>query len=292
MRYPGGKNGAGVYQKIINLIPPHQRYIEPFLGGGAIMRLKRPAEQNLGMDADLEVVSLWRTMTADEYSTHSTGDTSSPPSPFAMSNDAGSPDLVPSQLTAPLADYSDARASLKTGGQDLRILHGDGIRFLAETRAFYGQETFMYCDPPYLMETRKNGPLYRYEMTREQHIQLLDIIRSLRCLVMISGYWSDLYAAWLHDWHAVSFQAMTRSGTMATEWLWANFPLPPPALHDYRYLGRDFRERERIKRKTQRWQTRLKKMPPLEKYALLQALSLEMPSGSAIASNREEHLSS
>ena len=40
MTYPGGKNGAGVYQAIICQIPPHQVYVEPFLGSGAVMRLK------------------------------------------------------------------------------------------------------------------------------------------------------------------------------------------------------------------------------------------------------------
>jgi len=50
MPYIGGKSQAGVYQKIINLIPPHRVYIEPFLGGGAIMRLKRPAEISHGVD--------------------------------------------------------------------------------------------------------------------------------------------------------------------------------------------------------------------------------------------------
>ena len=34
MSYPGGKNGAGVYQKIINLMPPHDRYFEPLGGRG------------------------------------------------------------------------------------------------------------------------------------------------------------------------------------------------------------------------------------------------------------------
>lgn len=32
MTYPGGKGNA--YHKIINLIPPHEVYIEPFLGRG------------------------------------------------------------------------------------------------------------------------------------------------------------------------------------------------------------------------------------------------------------------
>ena len=59
MPYPGGKNGAGVFQKLINMIPPHETYIEPFLGGGAIMRLKRPAMLNIGVDLDRAVIDRW-----------------------------------------------------------------------------------------------------------------------------------------------------------------------------------------------------------------------------------------
>jgi len=50
MPYIGGKSQAGVYQRIINLIPPHDVYIEPFLGGAAIMRLKKPARVSIGVD--------------------------------------------------------------------------------------------------------------------------------------------------------------------------------------------------------------------------------------------------
>ena len=56
MAYPGGKNGSGVYQTIINLMPPHEVYIEPFLGAGAVMRLKRPAARNIGIDLDPEAL--------------------------------------------------------------------------------------------------------------------------------------------------------------------------------------------------------------------------------------------
>ncbi len=43
-------------------------------------------------------------------------------------------------------------------------------------------------------------------------------------------------------------------------------------MHDYRYLGDNFRERERIKRKTQRWSERLAKLDKLERMALLEAM--------------------
>jgi hypothetical protein len=50
-------------------------------------------------------------------------------------------------------------------------------------------------------------------------------------------------------------------------------------LHDYRNLSRDFRERERIKRKKNRWIERLKTMPPAERYAMLDAIQSVQISG-------------
>jgi hypothetical protein len=50
-----------------------------------------------------------------------------------------------------------------------------------------------------------------------------------------------------------------------------NYPTPV-ALHDYRYLGDNFRERERIKRKANRWVAKLQNMPVLERQALLSAI--------------------
>ena len=59
MIYPGGKNGAGVFQSIINQMPPHDRYIEPFLGSGAVFRLKSPARVNVGIDIDPKAIALF-----------------------------------------------------------------------------------------------------------------------------------------------------------------------------------------------------------------------------------------
>jgi hypothetical protein len=54
-----------------------------------------------------------------------------------------------------------------------------------------------------------------------------------------------------------------------------NYP-EPMALHDYRYLGRNFRERERIKRKKIRWKNRLSRMPLLERRVLVATLLAEV----------------
>jgi DNA adenine methylase len=58
MVYPGGKGKC--FQRLINLMPPHAVYIETHLGGGAVLRNKRPAETNIGIDADSKVIEYWR----------------------------------------------------------------------------------------------------------------------------------------------------------------------------------------------------------------------------------------
>lgn len=108
-------------------------------------------------------------------------------------------------------------------------------------------------------------------MTDADHVDLLNVLRGLKCRVMISGYWSDLYAGELSGWSTSTFQTTVRSGATAEEWVWFNYPVPVE-LHDYRFLGGGFRDRERIKRKVKRWRDRLARMPVLERQALLRAM--------------------
>jgi DNA adenine methylase len=57
MAYDGGK--GNLYQKIINLVPPHRVYIEPFLGGGAVAGLERlPRLERLAVWSRLEELGL------------------------------------------------------------------------------------------------------------------------------------------------------------------------------------------------------------------------------------------
>lgn len=58
MKYSGGKGKC--FQRLINLMPPHRVYIEPYLGGGAVFRNKRPADISIGLDIDPKVIALWQ----------------------------------------------------------------------------------------------------------------------------------------------------------------------------------------------------------------------------------------
>jgi DNA adenine methylase len=59
-RYPGGKGVSGVYHTLLRLQPPHQLYIEPFLGKSKMMRTKRPAITSIGIDVDANVTKWWK----------------------------------------------------------------------------------------------------------------------------------------------------------------------------------------------------------------------------------------
>jgi DNA adenine methylase len=221
MTYPGGKAGAGVYQQIINQIPPHETYIEPFLGGGAVLLHKFPSFESIGIDCDAAVIADWSLRC----------------------------DLPPGAI----------------------VSCDDAISFL-RSFPWKGNE-FIYCDPPYLFETRSSkGKIYTAEFGDiGQHTQLLQLLLSLPCPVAISGYWSSLYADMLATWRTISYTTRTRGGKTVREWLWMNYP-EPVQLHDYRYLGDNFRQRERLKRIRVRWLARLERMGTLERYALLSSI--------------------
>ena len=57
MNYPGGKGLS--FKKFINLMPQHEVYIETHLGGGSILRNKKPAKRNIAIEANLDVINKW-----------------------------------------------------------------------------------------------------------------------------------------------------------------------------------------------------------------------------------------
>ena len=209
MEHPGGKNGAGVYQRIINLMPPHRVYIEPFLGGGAIMRLKRPAELNIGVEIDDEVLGNFRDYVLGFV---------------AGQIEAGLHEIDSLSLVAGLVgpggdrafDFVPETSGVRQNWRDVdprqngrrapafRFDCGDGIDFLRAYK-FRGDE-LVYCDPPYLLATRSSGKLYRCEMNELHHQHLLRVIRRIPARVVISGYWSQMYASALKDWNSSGLQ--------------------------------------------------------------------------------------
>ena len=93
-----------------------------------------------------------------------------------------------------------------------------------------GPKTLFYCDPPYVHETRATTGEYAFEMTEEEHVELLKTLSRIQGKFMLSGYPSDLYTRWEQEqgWkrHEFLIDNKAASGKVKekkTECLWCNF---------------------------------------------------------------------
>ncbi len=88
--------------------------------------------------------------------------------------------------------------------------------------------TLHFVDPPYVHDTRvetaKNSA-YRFEMTNEEHTELLNVLKELRGAVIVCGYNSDLYNNALAGWKRVTRTTAANGSAgsvQRTECLWLN----------------------------------------------------------------------
>ncbi|MEM1339797.1 MAG: hypothetical protein AAF634_05620 [Bacteroidota bacterium] len=231
--YFGGKGGSGTYQNIINLIPPHNTFIVPFLGHCGILRNIRPAAHTIASDIDPFVVSSWQTY----YGQNRNG----------RFQDQDRIDPV--------------------------VFKNLDFRYLLLSHELDRPGLVIYCDPPYPLDTLSGSSQYCFKMSDTDHNDLLDILKSFRhAKVLISTYDNSIYRKELghSNWHKYAFKSTTQQG-MATETVYYNFPFPD-RLHDYRYFGKNFKNREHYKLKRERLKARFAKMSPVEQHFYLEAL--------------------
>ena len=209
----GSKATTGLCQAIIAAIPAHDVYIEPFPGGGAIMKRKPPAIRNIGIDLNRRAIDSFE------------------------------------------CDYP------------VELHHGCALRYL-EAFPFQGRE-LVYCDPPYVQSTRRSERRYRFDCTDDDHVALLDLLKSLDCQVMVSGYPSALYDSRLDGWRSIEMQ-VSNHACIVTEKLWFNFA--PDRVHWVSCAGRNFTHRQTVKRKAAGWGRRYQAMPRDERLAVLASI--------------------
>ena len=95
------------------------------------------------------------------------------------------------------------------------------------------------------------------------------MLKRLPCNVILSGYPSALYEELLPDWRSLELQVMNQAG-VRTEKLWFNFTVD--RVHWASYAGKNFTDRQRIKRKAANWGKRYQALPRAERLAVLAAM--------------------
>jgi DNA adenine methylase len=265
--YPGSKATEGVYQTIINQMPPHDIYVEPFAGGAGIFRKKALAQTTFLGDVDHRLLIAHAEaiaarshdpdsqLRAVRESTKLTG--SKGWSHFATlraaANSAGDPRGMGSVFLM-AADYHQVREEV-----------------LAYRNRLSQRELSVcwYFDPPYPSSTIQRKR-YANELSDREHEKLLIHIKTLPGNVLISTYPNELYRRELRDWRLIAFTACTHGKTM-TEWLFCNFE-EPAELHDYGHVGGDYRERAGLKKKKKLLEAKLSDLPTLHRNYLLAEL--------------------
>ena len=85
------------------------------------------------------------------------------------------------------------------------------------------RHTLHYVDPPYMFETRSDlAKDYAFELTDADHVALLETLKSLEGLVVLSGYPSALYDEHLIRWKRIERTALADGARKRTEVLWLN----------------------------------------------------------------------
>lgn len=162
---------------------------------------------------------------------------------------------------------------------DIEIICGDCLEYLP--RLDLPQSALVYADPPYLRSACQDTTRRYYRHDRpdpEWHGRLLDVLTSLRCMVIVSGYESELYHTRLAHWRTAYKWTVNRGGAAVKEVCWMNFE-QPVLLHDSRYVGDNYTDRQRVKRKMERWKKNFLALPADERWAMFAALSSVVDDG-------------
>jgi hypothetical protein len=174
----------------------------------------------------------------------------------------------------------NAAASWKT--DSITLVHARAEDFLEHFDFAAAGDVLVYADPPYIRgpgEVRTDADLYRHEYSRADHARLIAILRSIPAAVMLSGYRSQLYDDLLPDWRRIEYQVMTRGG-VRRECLWMNFPVGQVQWASF--AGKNFTERQQIKRKADRWRKKYRNLAPAARLAVLSAILDEEEAGADV----------
>ena len=94
-------------------------------------------------------------------------------------------------------------------------------------RRYDTADTVFYLDPPYVHSSRGDIAAYEHEMSDEEHMELADVLSTIRGRAVLSGYRTDLYDQLYEGWRRIDAPVRTANSVHQPrqESLWVNFPL-------------------------------------------------------------------
>ncbi|MCD5326790.1 DNA adenine methylase [Chromobacterium piscinae] len=254
LRYHGGKFRLASWIK--QFMPAHQVYVEAFGGGASVMLRKDPAHAEVYNDLDGEVVNLFRVVRSAgdelvrqiELTPFARDEFTSAYVPSTDPIEQARRTLIRSFMgfgsagasgqstgfransnrshKTPAHDWAGFPSALASIVERLRGVVIENRDAMDCMRHHDAATTLFYVDPPYVHSTRNlrtRSPAYRHEMTDGDHRLLAAGLRTLKGMVILSGYPCSLYDDELFaDWERHERTALADGARARTEVVWLN----------------------------------------------------------------------
>jgi DNA adenine methylase len=254
VRYHGGKWMLAPW--IMTFFPDHRTYVEPYGGGGSVLLRKSRSYAEVYNDLDHEIVNLFtvareqgdelvrlcqltpfsrkefelsykpadnnleqaRRTLVRSFMGFGSASVSHQISGFrANSNRSG---------TTPAHDWANYPDALRLTIERISGVVIENRPAIDVIKQHDSYRTLIYADPPYVLSTRymsNKTHCYRHEMSNEEHIELAELLHSVKGMVIVSGYPCDLYDKELYsDWMRFERPSFADGAAKRTEVVWLN----------------------------------------------------------------------
>ncbi|CAB1129503.1 protein of unknown function [Candidatus Hydrogenisulfobacillus filiaventi] len=246
LKWYGGK--ASMAPIVVRMLPPHRTYVEVFGGSAAVLFSKPPSTSDLEVYNDIDdgLVGFFRVLRNEDLFPRFARRCAPQPynrAEFEAWKGEGWRDPDPVEAAArwwfmvragflalvdpshqgwsyvkfatsanPAATWLRAVDLLPEWHARMRRVVVDRLDWRVCLDRYDGPDTLFYLDPPYPASTRTAPQAYRHEMAEADHAELVDRLRHLRGMAIVSGYAHPLYDALERDgW----------SGRRFARYLWA-----------------------------------------------------------------------
>ena len=268
LRYHGGKWLLAPW--IIGMMPAHRVYVEPFGGAASVLMRKPRSYAEVYNDRWNTVVNVFRVLRDSEKAEQLKTQLELTPFSRAEFEQCGEDQLCQIADEVELARRTIFRSFAGFGSASTNSKYATGFRanshrsgttpahdwanYPSHIEAFVerlrgvcienrpaaeviaqhdSERTLFYVDPPYVHSTRnmaRGNAAYECEMGDSDHQDLAATLRSVKGMVMVSGYRCDLYDGLYGDWIREDVGHFADGARRRTECIWFNEQAAPNFL--------------------------------------------------------------
>ena len=204
MKYPGSK--WNIARWIISYFPDHHSYLEPFFGSGAVLFNKARSNIETVNDLDGNVVNLFEWIRKDPerlaheiyftpYARQVYDDAFAGVTEYSLGRAVNfyirlnmgygfrtngekkkkKNDVQGRERSYASQNWCNLPDKIMQAAERLRGVQIENRPAVELIKRFDYENVLVYCDPPYMLETR-HGKQYRHEMDKEDHEELLEAL--------------------------------------------------------------------------------------------------------------------